>query len=76
MLKSAVREIANSANDAATVAAHAAKTADEASATVTKLGESSQEIGKVVRMITSIAEQSNLLALNATIDGDLFSETS
>jgi len=32
------------------------------------LGTSSQEIGDVVKAITSIAEQTNLLALNATIE--------
>jgi len=35
---------------------------------VAKLGASSQEIGDVVKAITSIAEQTNLLALNATIE--------
>jgi methyl-accepting chemotaxis protein len=33
-----------------------------------ELGESSKEIGSVVKVITSIAEQTNLLALNATIE--------
>ena len=33
-----------------------------------KLGESSVEIGKVIKVITSIAQQTNLLALNATIE--------
>jgi methyl-accepting chemotaxis protein len=36
--------------------------------TVAKLGESSAAIGKVSRVITSIAQQTNLLALNATIE--------
>jgi methyl-accepting chemotaxis protein len=63
-----IREIANSAIQAANVAGRAAATADAATVTVTKLGASSEEIGNVVRMITSIAEQTNLLALNATIE--------
>ena len=33
-----------------------------------KLGETSAEIGKVIKVITSIAQQTNLLALNATIE--------
>ncbi|MGV3709161.1 MAG: methyl-accepting chemotaxis protein, partial [Gemmatimonas sp.] len=36
--------------------------------TVTRLGESSAQIGKVIKVITSIAQQTNLLALNATIE--------
>ena len=32
------------------------------------LGDSSQEISKVIKVITSIAQQTNLLALNATIE--------
>ena len=35
---------------------------------VSRLGESSTEIGDVVKVITAIAEQTNLLALNATIE--------
>jgi methyl-accepting chemotaxis protein len=65
---SAIREISQSANDAAGVAAQAVAAAAATNATVAKLGESSAEIGNVVRVITSIAEQTNLLALNATIE--------
>jgi methyl-accepting chemotaxis protein len=36
--------------------------------TVAKLGESSAEIGQIMKVITSIAEQTNMLALNATIE--------
>ena len=43
-------------------------TAHQASGTVAQLGESSTEIGNVIGLITSIAEQTNLLALNATIE--------
>ena len=42
--------------------------AEQTNQTVGKLGESSIEIGKVIKVITSIAQQTNLLALNATIE--------
>ncbi len=63
-----IREIARNANDAALVAASAARMSDEAMTTVVKLGASSSEIGQVVKVISSIAEQTHLLALNATIE--------
>lgn len=63
-----IREIAKNAADAARVAMHGVKVADTTNATVAKLGESSAEIGKVIKVITSIAQQTNLLALNATIE--------
>jgi methyl-accepting chemotaxis protein len=46
----------------------AVRTAEQTNLTVAKLGESSVEIGKVIKVITSIAQQTNLLALNATIE--------
>jgi methyl-accepting chemotaxis protein len=63
-----IREIAGNATQAAKVAEQAVKTAENTNATIAKLGESSNEIGKVIKVITSIAEQTNLLALNATIE--------
>jgi methyl-accepting chemotaxis protein len=63
-----IREIAKNANDAAKVATQAVRVAETTNATVGKLGESSAEIGKVIKVITSIAQQTNLLALNATIE--------
>ncbi len=39
----------------------------EAGRTVTRLGESSQEIGQTVQLISQIARQTNTLALNASI---------
>ncbi len=63
-----IREISKNANDSATVVRDAVATAQRTSATVAKLGQSSEEIGKVIKVITSIAEQTNLLALNATIE--------
>ena len=44
------------------------RVAEATNGTVAKLGDSSAEIGNVVKVITSIAEQTNLLALNATIE--------
>ncbi len=67
-MSASIREIAKSATDAARVATSAVKVAETTNATVTKLGESSAEIGKVIKVITSIAQQTNLLALNATIE--------
>lgn len=44
------------------------QTVSESAAMVTKLGERSQEIGKIVTVISDIAGQTNLLALNAAIE--------
>jgi methyl-accepting chemotaxis protein len=67
-MSASIKEIAKSANEAAKIAMTAVKVADTTNATVAKLGESSIEIGKVIKVITSIAQQTNLLALNATIE--------
>jgi methyl-accepting chemotaxis protein len=63
-----IRQIAKSANEAAHVASKAASVANSTNRTITKLEESSEDIGKAVRVITSIAQQTNLLALNAVIE--------
>jgi methyl-accepting chemotaxis protein len=67
-MSASVKEIAKNANDAARVATTAVKVAEDTNRTVAKLGESSIQIGKVIKVITSIAQQTNLLALNATIE--------
>jgi methyl-accepting chemotaxis protein len=65
---SSIREIARNAADAARVASEAVQLVDRTNTVMAQLGESSQEIGKVLKLITAIAQQTNLLALNATIE--------
>ena len=67
-MTASVREIAKNASEAARVATQAVHVANGTNETVGHLGESSAEIGKVIKVITSIAQQTNLLALNATIE--------
>ncbi len=67
-MSASISEISKNAVEAARVATNAVKVAEATDATVGKLGESSAEIGKVIKVITSIAQQTNLLALNATIE--------
>jgi len=67
-MSSSIRDIAKSASAAANVATQAVKVAETTNTTVCRLGDSSGEIGKVIKVITSIAQQTNLLALNATIE--------
>ncbi|MEU8238365.1 methyl-accepting chemotaxis protein [Actinoplanes missouriensis] len=64
----AIDEIARNAGEAARVAGEAVSVVDQTNRTVSKLSDSSAEIGNAVAMITAIAEQTNLLALNATIE--------
>ena len=67
-MTSSIKEISNNAHEAAKVAVAGVRIAAEANQKVGKLNESSQEIGQVVKVITTIAEQTHLLALNATIE--------
>jgi methyl-accepting chemotaxis protein len=67
-MTASIRAISSNAHNAAKVAGNGVKIAGEANQRVAKLNESSQEIGQVIKVITSIAEQTHLLALNATIE--------
>jgi methyl-accepting chemotaxis protein len=67
-MQASIREISKSANESASVVRSAVGAAESANLTIQRLGESSVGIGKVIKVITSIAQQTNLLALNATIE--------
>jgi methyl-accepting chemotaxis protein len=67
-LNANTREIAANASEAAQVATRAVEIASETKQTFDQLDESGTTIGNVVKVIYAIAEQTNLLALNATIE--------
>ena len=50
------------------------ETIQETAKRIKRLGESSQEIGNIVELINDIAEQTNILALNASIQASMAGE--
>jgi methyl-accepting chemotaxis protein len=67
-LSATVREIASNAADSARISRQGKDLAMSADTTVQALKVSSAAIGKVTKVISTIAQQTNLLALNATIE--------
>lgn len=67
-MTTSIREVTQGTHEAVTVGATAMRVAGEANTTIRQLGESSEQIDNVVRAISSIAEQTNILALNAEIE--------
>ena len=67
-MTSTISEIAANSSKARTIADHAARQAGDVAGLMDRLGQASQEIGKVTGTITVISSQTNLLALNATIE--------
>jgi len=65
---SSIREIEVNTRGASGVTEQAMHAMEVSTTTVSQLGESSRMIGDVVKDISTIAEQTNLLALNATIE--------
>ncbi|HET9949912.1 MAG TPA: methyl-accepting chemotaxis protein, partial [Longimicrobiales bacterium] len=67
-----IQSIANKMRVVQEVSSEATKVADEGgrelSRVITGIGESSADIGKIVKIIEEIADQTNLLALNAAIE--------
>jgi methyl-accepting chemotaxis protein len=63
-----VLEIGRQVHDSSRIAGEAVKQAEQTDARITELSQAASRIGDVVKLITAIAEQTNLLALNATIE--------
>ncbi|KZD06403.1 hypothetical protein AUP43_10795 [Oceanibaculum pacificum] len=67
-LSSSISEIGRQVTESATIAQRAVAAAQRTNGTVQGLMKAAQQVGEVVQLIRGIAEQTNLLALNATIE--------
>jgi methyl-accepting chemotaxis protein len=67
-LGSSIREISRHVHESSGIAVEAVKQAEKTDRRVNELLHAAGRIGDVVKLITAIAEQTNLLALNATIE--------
>ncbi len=67
-MTSTINEIGKSVAHATKVADGAVAIAQETNATIEQLDAGSRQVGEIVRVIESIADQTNLLALNAAIE--------
>ncbi len=67
-LSASISEISRQVTNQANLAQSSVNAIDATSQSVAELSEASSKIGEVVRLISEIAEQTNLLALNATIE--------
>jgi methyl-accepting chemotaxis protein len=63
-----VGEISRQVQESSTIANEAVAQARKTDARINDLSQAANRIGDVVKLITAIAEQTNLLALNATIE--------
>ncbi|MBT6136785.1 MAG: methyl-accepting chemotaxis protein [Rhodospirillaceae bacterium] len=67
-LSASIREISQQVEESSNISGAAAKQAAHTSETVGSLNDAAVRIGQVLDLINGIAEQTNLLALNATIE--------
>jgi methyl-accepting chemotaxis protein len=67
-LGSSIGEISRQAQESSRIAGEAVSQAQETDRHIVELSHAATRIGDVVTLITTIAEQTNLLALNATIE--------
>ncbi|MBV8840070.1 MAG: methyl-accepting chemotaxis protein [Alphaproteobacteria bacterium] len=67
-MTSSVQEIGRQVQESSRIASEAVAQAKKTDARINALSQAAGRIGDVVKLITAIAEQTNLLALNATIE--------
>jgi methyl-accepting chemotaxis protein/CHASE3 domain sensor protein len=67
-LSASITEISRQVSTSSDVAGRAVDQAERTNKQVEGLADAAQKIGEVINLITGIAEQTNLLALNATIE--------
>jgi methyl-accepting chemotaxis protein len=67
-MNASVSEIGRQVQESAKIAGEAVEQARQTDNRINELAQAGQRIGDVVKLITAIAEQTNLLALNATIE--------
>ena len=67
-LSSSISEISRQVGEASEISGQAAEKTRDTGQVMTRLESAASAIGEVVTLITTIAEQTNLLALNATIE--------
>ena len=63
-----ISEISRQASSSAELARDATNSASEADTTISALATSAEEVGQIVELIQTIAQRTNLLALNASIE--------
>ena len=66
--RSSIGEISRQASTSAELARKASNAAEEADSTISALTQSASQVGDIVEMISTIAQRTNLLALNASIE--------
>jgi methyl-accepting chemotaxis protein len=67
-ITSSVQAIGHKVQEASQIAGEAVKQARSTDGKIAQLSQSAARIGDVIKLITDVAEQTNLLALNATIE--------
>ena len=67
-MTASIIDIGSKVQEASRIAANAVQQAQDTDRNIAQLAQSATHIGDVIKLISAIAEQTNLLALNATIE--------